>query len=54
FHNAEQKKRARPQSMFDDIYDKLPNHLIRQRQEMVDHVKMYKKEYPLDFYEKAF
>ncbi|RNA34704.1 2-oxoisovalerate dehydrogenase subunit mitochondrial-like [Brachionus plicatilis] len=50
FHNAEKQKRARPQSLFDDVYDKLPAHLEKQRNEMVDHVKMYRKEYPLDFF----
>ena len=54
FHNSERLRRARPQSMFDDVYDKLPQHLLKQRNEMVDHIKMYKKEYPLDLYEKAF
>lgn len=52
FHNAEKQKRARPQSLFDDVYDKLPAHLEKQRNQMVDHVKMYRNEYPLELYDK--
>ncbi len=49
---AEKEKRAKPTDMFEDVYDKMPLSLQRQRQEMIDHVKMYKNEYPLELYEK--
>ena len=52
FHGAEKKKRAKPQEMFDDIYDEMPLHLKNQRNEMIAHVKQYKNEYPLELYEK--
>lgn len=52
FYDAEKMKRGKPTDMFDDIYDKLPEHLLRQRKELVQHIKLYSKEYPLELYEK--
>ena len=52
FHNAEKMKRAKPTDMFEDIYDQMPKHLQRQRKEMLDHLKIYKSEYPMELYEK--
>ena len=52
FHEAEKKKRAKPTDMFEEVYDKLPEHLKKQRDQMVQHVKLYKNEYPLELYEK--
>jgi hypothetical protein len=51
-HVAENTKRASPVDMFEDIYDVLPKHLVKQKQEMLDHLKMYKDQYPMDMYEK--
>jgi TPP-dependent pyruvate/acetoin dehydrogenase alpha subunit len=52
FHEAEKKKRAKPTDMFEEVYDKLPEHLKKQRDQMIQHVKLYKNEYPLELYEK--
>jgi 2-oxoisovalerate dehydrogenase E1 component alpha subunit len=52
FHRAEKEKRAKPTAMFDDVYDSLTKNLQKQRAEMVEHVKQYRHEYPLDVYEK--
>ena len=52
FHNAEKVKRAKPTDMFEDVFDKLPANLERQKKEMLEHIKNYKSEYPLDLYEK--
>lgn len=51
-HKAEKQKRASPTDMFEDIYDVMPKHLIKQKQEMLDHLKIYKNEYPMELYEK--
>ncbi len=50
--NAERQLRAPPTDMFEDVYVVLPKHLIKQRQDMIDHLKMYQDEYPTDLYEK--
>ena len=50
--NAERQLRAPPTDMFEDVYDVLPKHLVKQKQDMLDHLKMYKDEYPMEFYEK--
>ena len=34
--------------MFDDVYDKLPKHLEKQKKEMVEHVMQNKEHYPMD------
>ena len=52
FHKAEKLKRAKPTEMFEDVYDVLPLHLQRQKKELVDHLKLYKNEYPLELFEK--
>ena len=52
FHNAEKLKRSKPTGMFEDIYDKLPLHLEKQKKELVEHLKIYKNEYPLELFEK--
>jgi hypothetical protein len=44
FHNAEKQRRAKPTDMFNDVYDQLPANLMRQRDEMVEHLKKYKSE----------
>lgn len=36
--------------MFDDVYDKLPQHLIEQREELREHLKKYGDKY--EFLEK--
>ena len=52
FNVAEHQKRARPTEMFEAVFDTPTTNLARQREEMVSHVKKYKTEYPLEFYEK--
>jgi 2-oxoisovalerate dehydrogenase E1 component alpha subunit len=52
FHEAEKQKRARPTEMFEDIYAEMPDHLKKQRENMINHVKQYQREYPLELYEK--
>lgn len=32
--------------MFEDVYDKLPAHLIEQREELREHLKAYGDKYP--------
>ena len=51
-HAAENQKRAKPTEMFEDLYDVMPAHLQKQKQEMLEHIKLYKKEYPLELFEK--
>ena len=53
FHNAEKQRRAKPTDMFQNVYDQLPKNLIRQRDDLVEHLKKYKNEYPMEFYEKV-
>jgi len=45
---AEQKKKPSPVVLFDDVYDQLPAHLQRQRDEMKQHVLQYRDHYNLD------
>jgi 2-oxoisovalerate dehydrogenase E1 component alpha subunit len=52
FHEAEKQRRAKPTEMFDDVYAEMPDHLKKQRENMINHVKQYQKEYPLELYEK--
>jgi TPP-dependent pyruvate/acetoin dehydrogenase alpha subunit len=52
FQKAETQKRASPTQIFDDVYHTLPAHLVKQKKEMLEHIKLYKKEYPLELYEK--
>ena len=52
FHTAEKEKRAKPTDMFSDVYDKLPTNLEKQQAEMIQHLKLYKNEYPTDLFNK--
>lgn len=52
FHQAEQERRAKPTDMFNDVFDTLSPNLKRQRDELVEHLKKYKTEYPMELYEK--
>jgi 2-oxoisovalerate dehydrogenase E1 component alpha subunit len=52
FHKAEKEKRSKPTDMFDDVYKDLPKHLENQKKELVEHLRKYQKEYPLELYEK--
>ncbi len=52
FHAAEKEKRAKPTEMFADVYDKLPKNLEKQKAELLDHLKLYKDEYPTDLFQK--
>ncbi len=48
FAKAEKKRKPNPELMFDDVYDKLPKHLEKQKKEMVEHVMQNKEHYPMD------
>lgn len=52
FQKAETQRRSKPTEMFEDVFDKLPPMLERQKKELLDHLKQYKKEYPMELYEK--
>ncbi len=52
FHAAEKEKRGKPTDMFTDVYDKLPPHLEKQKNELIEHLKLYKNEYPTDLFQK--
>ncbi|CAK8678077.1 unnamed protein product [Clavelina lepadiformis] len=51
FTAAEKRKKPSPSLLFTDVYDDLPPNLVKQRQEMVDHLGKYSKHYPLDDHE---
>lgn len=50
-NNAEKQKRLPISSMFDDVYDKLPANLQRQRTELKRHLELYGDHYPMDQHE---
>ena len=52
FYTAEKTKRSKPTEMFQDVYDKLPKNLEAQQNELLNHLKTYKNEYPLDLFQK--
>jgi 2-oxoisovalerate dehydrogenase E1 component alpha subunit len=52
FQTAELQKRAKPTEIFEDVYKTMPAHLLKQKTEMINHLKLYKKEYSLELYEK--
>lgn len=35
-------------SLFEDVYDKIPNHLLEQREELRNHLKKYPEDYELE------
>lgn len=51
FNWAEKIKKLPIASMFDDVYDELPAHLRRQRDELEEHLKEYGQHYPINEYE---
>lgn len=52
FHAAEKEKRSKPTEMFNDVYDKLPKHLEKQQNDLLNHLKQYKSEYPMELFNK--
>ena len=52
FSKAEIRKKCNPETMFDDVYDEIPDHIREQKEQMVNHVNQYKEHYPLKLYEK--
>lgn len=48
---AEKVKKLPIDSMFDDVYDVLPDNLQRQRKELHEHLQKYGQYYPIDEYE---
>jgi len=51
FARAEKKLKPRWQEMFEDVYDDVPPHLVKQMDQMSQHLKTYGAEYPLKNYE---
>jgi hypothetical protein len=52
FHVAEKEKRAKPTDMFQDVYDTPTKNLERQQADLIEHLKLYKNEYPTDLFQK--
>lgn len=52
FSTAENRKKCNPETMFDDVYDKIPDHIQKQKEHMINHVNQYKEHYPLKSYDK--
>lgn len=52
FSTAENRKKCNPETMFDDVYDKIPDHIQKQKEQMINHVNQYKEHYPLKSYDK--
>ncbi|XP_065323604.1 2-oxoisovalerate dehydrogenase subunit alpha, mitochondrial-like isoform X1 [Gordionus sp. m RMFG-2023] len=50
FNNAEKELKPPIDEMFTDVYDKLPLNLIKQKEDLHRHLKIYGKHYPLDKY----
>ena len=46
FQKAEQQPKPNPMELFEDVYDKLPKHLVEQRKQMEEHVKAHQEHYP--------
>lgn len=51
FNYAEKLKKSPISSMFDDVYKDLPLNLIKQRQELDDHLKSFGENYPIKDHE---
>lgn len=51
FGKSEKRLKPSPSALFTDVYDHLPPHLVRQKQQMQDHVMKHKQHYPLDKHE---
>ncbi|KAL5008673.1 hypothetical protein ScPMuIL_014254 [Solemya velum] len=51
FSKAEAQKKPNPELMFDDVYDEIPEHIKKQKDQMKQHVNQYKEFYPLDIHE---
>jgi 2-oxoisovalerate dehydrogenase E1 component alpha subunit len=49
-HKAEATLRSSPTDMFNDVFESMPLYIKKQKAEFIDHVKKYKKEYPLNLY----
>ncbi|WAR19766.1 ODBA-like protein [Mya arenaria] len=52
FERAEAKKKPNPMLLFTDVYKDMEPHILKQQQQMKEHVMKYKDKYPLDKYEK--
>ena len=52
FATAEKTKKGNPEELFEDVYDKMPPNLLKQKEDMKEIVNMYKEHYPLEHYEK--
>ncbi|GAM25153.1 hypothetical protein SAMD00019534_083280, partial [Acytostelium subglobosum LB1] len=47
---AEKQKKPKISELFTDVYDDIPDHLKLQQQELIEHLKLYPDEYPVDQY----
>ena len=52
FEKAEKIKKAKITDMFEDVYDVPTAQLERQKEELIEHLKIYKDQYPMDTYER--
>ena len=48
FIEAEREQKPNPSLMFSEVYDELPVHLQKQKEQMWVHVHNYPSNYPLD------
>jgi len=49
---AETTKYFKPQEMFNDVYDKPSQLILKQKEEFLEFIKANKQHYPLDKYDK--
>ncbi|EFA85549.1 3-methyl-2-oxobutanoate dehydrogenase [Heterostelium album PN500] len=47
---AEAQKKPMISELFTDVYDTIPNNLLEQQKELIEHIKLYPEEYPIDQY----
>jgi len=48
-NKAEMRKKPPIDDLFTDVYDELPPNLLRQREQLHNHLKKWKHEYPNNF-----
>ena len=49
---AEKMRKGKPTDMFNEVYDTLTPNLEKQKAELLEHLKTYKDQYPMETYEK--
>jgi 2-oxoisovalerate dehydrogenase E1 component alpha subunit len=53
FTAAEKKKKPRIEEMFNDVYDKMPLHLKKQKDSLIKHLEKYKEHYPVNNFDNS-